>query len=103
MTRDWVLRRTIHGQYEALMAELRLENPEEHTNFVRVDVQMFQELLHVLGERITKKRTWSRQTIDPGLRPAIILRYPSTGDRYRTLMYGFRVAHNTISGIIRYV
>ena len=56
---------------------------------------------HVLGERITKKRTWSRQTIDPGLRLAIILRYPSTGDSYRTLMYGFRVAHNTFSGIIR--
>ena len=39
------------------MAELRLENPEEFKNFVRVDVQMFQELLHFLGERITKKRT----------------------------------------------
>nr|XP_022300951.1 uncharacterized protein LOC111109159 [Crassostrea virginica] len=28
-TRDWLLLRTIHGQYEALMAELRLEKPEE--------------------------------------------------------------------------
>ena len=65
-TRDWLLLRTIHGQYEALMAELRFEIPEAFENFVRVDVQMFQELLHVLGERITKKRTWSRQTIDPG-------------------------------------
>ena len=66
MTRDWLLLRTIYGQFEALMAELRLENQEEFKNFVRVNVQMFQELLHVLGERITKKRTWSRQTIDPG-------------------------------------
>ena len=65
-TRDWLLRRTIHGQYEALMAELRLKNPETFKSFVRVDVQMFQELLHVLGERITKKITCSRQTIDPG-------------------------------------
>ena len=64
-------------------------------------MQMFQELLHVLGEIITKKRTWSRQTIDPGLRLAITLRYLATGDSYRTLMYGFRFAHNTISGIIR--
>ena len=67
-TRDWLLRRTIHRQYEALVAEIKLENPEEFKNFVRVDVQMFQELLNVLGERITKKRTWSRQTIDPGMR-----------------------------------
>ena len=99
-TRDWLLLRTIHGHYEALMAELRLENLEEFNNFVRVDVQIFQELLHVLGERITKKRTWSRQTIDPGLRLAITLRYLATGDSYQTFMYGFRVAHNTISGII---
>ena len=56
-TRDWLLLRAIHGQYEALMAELRLKNPETFKNFVRVDVQMFQELLHVLGERITKKIT----------------------------------------------
>ena len=65
-TSDWLLLRTIHGQYEALMAELRLENAEAFKNFVRVDVQMFQELFHVLGKRITKKRTWSRLTIDPG-------------------------------------
>ena len=45
-----------HGKFEALMAELRLENPEEFKNFVRVDVQMFQELLHVLGVRITTKK-----------------------------------------------
>ena len=82
------------------MAELRFEIPEAFENFVRVDVQMFQELLHVLGVRITTKKTWSRQTIDPGLRLAITLRYLATGDSYRTLMYGFRVAHNTISGII---
>ena len=62
---------------------------------------MFQELLHVLGERITMKITWSRQTIDPGLSLAITLRHLATGDSYQTLMYGFRVAHNTISGIIR--
>ena len=101
MTRGWLLLRTMHGQYEALMAELRLENPEEFKNFVGANVQMIQELLHVLGERITKKRTWSRQTIDPGLRLAITLRYLATGDTYRTLMYGFRIDHNT--GIIRNV
>lgn len=76
------------------MAELRFEIPEAFENFVRVDVQMFQELLHVLGVRITTKKTWSRQTIDPGLRLAITLRYLATGTV-------FRVPHNTIIGIIR--
>ena len=69
--------------------------------FVRIDPHMFQELLHVVGPRITKTTTWFRQSIDPGLRLAITLRYLATGDSYRMLMYGFRVARNTICGIVR--
>lgn len=99
--RDWLLRRPIHGQYEALMAELCAENPAAYRNFVRIDPHMFQELLHVVGPRITKNTTWYRQSIDPGLKLAITLRYLATGDSYHTLMYGFRVAHNTICGIVR--
>ena len=62
---------------------------------------MFQELLHVISDKTTKKSTWYRQSIDPGLRQVITLRYLATVDGYRTLMYGFRVAHKTIRGIIR--
>ena len=47
------------------------------------------------------KESLEKDTIDPGLRLAIPLRYLATKDSYRTLMYGFGVAHNTISGIIR--
>jgi len=36
-TRDWLLRRPIHGEYEALMAELSVENPAAFNNFVRKD------------------------------------------------------------------
>lgn len=100
-TRDWLLRRPIHGQYEALMAELCAENPAAYRNFVRLEPRMFQELLHIIGPRIGKNNTWYRQSIDPGLRLAITLRYLATGDSYRTLMYGFRVAHNTICGIVQ--
>ena len=62
---------------------------------------MFQELLQVVGPRIMKNTTWYRQSIDPGVRLAVTLRYLATGDSYRTLMYGFRVAHNTICGIVQ--
>ena len=78
-TRDWLLRRPIHGQYEALIAELSAENPAAYKNFVRIDPYMFQELLHVVGPRITMKTTWYRQSIDPGLRLAITLRYLAKG------------------------
>ena len=36
-TRDWLLRRPIHGQYEAHMAELIVKNPAAFKNFVRID------------------------------------------------------------------
>ena len=36
-------------------------------------------------------------------RSRITLRFLATGDSYRTLIYGFRVPHNTIRGIIREV
>ncbi len=40
---------------------------------------------------------------NPGLRLVITLRFLATGDSYHSLMYGFRVAHNTISCIVREV
>lgn len=61
-TRDWLLRRPIHGQYEALMAGFCAENPSAFKNFVRIGPNMFQELLHVVGPRITKNTTRYRQT-----------------------------------------
>ena len=43
------------------------------------------------------------QTDDRSRIETIRLRYLATGDSYRTLMYGFIVPQNTISGIIRNV
>ena len=58
---------------------------------------MFRELPLRLGPRLDKNDTWYRKAVDPSLKLAITLRYLTTGDSYRTLMYGFRVAHNDIS------
>lgn len=44
-----------------------------------------------------------RKALDPQLKLAITLRYLATGDSYHSLMYGFRVPHNTISKVIREV
>ncbi|CAC5409005.1 unnamed protein product [Mytilus coruscus] len=51
----------IHGQYEPLMTEFCEENLATFKNFVRIVPNMFQELLHVVGPRITKNNTWYRQ------------------------------------------
>lgn len=99
-TRSWLLRRPEYGQYEKLMGELAREDPTAFRNFQRVDQDLFQELLDRVGPRIKKQDTTYRPALSVGLRLAITLRYLATGDSYMSLQYGFRVANNTIAGII---
>ena len=77
--KPWLQRRPLLGQYERLMAELRDEDIPSFRNFVRVDPEMFHELLVRLGDRITKKDTWYRKALEPGLKLAITLRFLGTG------------------------
>jgi hypothetical protein len=98
--RSWLLRRPLYGQYEHLMAELAREDIQGFKNFQRVDPELFQELLAKVGPHIDRQTTNMRQPLEPGLRLAITLRYLATGDSYKSLEYGFRVANNTICNIV---
>ena len=82
------------------MHELETEDRESFTNFLRVPHEMFQELEERLTPRLTKQDTWFRESLKPGLKLAITLRYLASGESYKSLMYGFRVPHNTISLMI---
>ena len=97
---DWLLRRPEYGQYEKLMGELLREHPAGFQNFMRVSPDMFQELVRRLAPRIEKNDTFMRKALEPGLKLAITLRYLASGDSYMSLQYGFRVAANTISGVV---
>ena len=96
----WLLRRPNHGQYERLMHELRVDDEQSFRNFVRMDARMFHEILQRIEARIVKQDTFYRKALTPGLKLALTLRYLATGDSYHSLMYGFRVASNTISKFI---
>ena len=52
------------------------------------------------GAEDWKKDSFCRKALEPGLKLAITLRYLATGNSYRSLQYGFRVASNTISLLI---
>lgn len=101
--RPWILERPLVGQYERLMRELTMEDRASFRNFVRVDPEMFQELLQRIGPRIERRDTNYRKALQPGLKLAITLRFLATGDSYKSLMYGFRVPHNTISLVVKEV
>lgn len=102
--REWLTRRPHLGQYsQLLMKELRREDPKGFHNFLRMDYDTFQEILGRVHHRIKPKDSRFRQPLSPGIKLAVTLRYLATGDSYHSLMYGFRIAHNTISKVIRQV
>ena len=70
---------------------------------MRMEPAMFHELVERMTPRIEKLKTNYRSPLSPGLRLAVTLRYLATGDAYRSLMYYFRVPHNTIFGIVKEV
>jgi hypothetical protein len=98
--RPWLSRRIEYGQYSKLLEELRLEDELAFRNFLRMDPRMFNELLQKVEHRISKMDTGYRKALEPGLKLAVTLRYLASGDNYHSLMYGFRVAHNSISSFI---
>ena len=105
-TRPWLMpaRRENQGTYANLMVELLEHDPQAYRNFTRVDPALFQELTDRLTPRIEKRSTyWRRKPHPPGLKLAITLRYVASGNDYHSLMYQFRVPHNTISLIVREV
>ena len=62
----------------------------------RVNPLLFLELVDRLTPRIRKK-TWFKKALLTSLKVAITFRQLTTGDSYHSLIYSFRVAHNTIS------
>jgi len=101
--RKWLKRRPELGQYRKLLNELKKEDKKGFRNFMRMDYETFREILHRIEPRIKKSGCNYRHPLSPGLKLAITLRYLASGDNYHSLMYGFRVAHNTISILIREV
>ena len=97
--RPW-LQEKEKGYYKQLLPDLLATDPMSYKNFLRVNGELFAEILQRVTPRIQKQDTNMRDAIEPGLRLAITLRYLATGDSYQSAEYGFRVAANTISGIV---
>lgn len=97
--KPWLQRRALLGQYDRLMQELMQESHGDFKTFLRMEPDMFREILHRVAPRIVK-RTDCRAPLEPGLKLAITLRFLATGNSYHSLAFSFRVAHNTISKFI---
>ena len=101
--RPWIGRRRQFGLYDQLLVELRQEDQKSFKNFMRMPPDMFDELLARVGPRITKQTTRYREPLEPGLKLALTLRHLASGSTYAAMKYGWRVAHNTQSLVVREV
>nr|XP_054761139.1 uncharacterized protein LOC129267454 [Lytechinus pictus] len=98
--RPWIGRRRQFGLYDQLLVELRNEDQAAFKNFMRMPPEMFDELLTRVGPSITKQNTTYRDALNPGLKLALTLRHLASGTKYRSMSYGWRIPHNTISLLI---
>lgn len=81
--RELLLKRHKYGMYEKLMKHLREGDVKSFRNFVRMDPEMFIQMVEDLTPRLQKKTTSCRKPLSVGLKLAITLRYLATGDSYK--------------------
>ena len=94
--KPWLQRRVILRQYDTLIAELMRESRGDFKAYLRMQPEMFHEILVRVAPRVTKSKE-RRPALDPGFKLAITLRFLATGSSFHSLAFDFRVAHNTIS------
>ncbi len=89
-----------HGMYHQLMHELERNDVPGFVRLMRFEPAMFREMEARLHDVLVKQDTNMRLAISPGERLAVTLRFLATGENFRSLAFQFRIAHNTISGIV---
>ena len=58
--RLWVSRRRQFGLYDQLLVELSQEDQSSFKNFMRMPVEMYDEILRRIQDRISKQYSWYR-------------------------------------------
>lgn len=100
--KDWYKKRGTHSFQFTLLRELAdggdYNHLQDHKRFMRIDEELFKEILQKIGPRIHKQTTNMRQPISPAERLSITLRYIATGSL--GVEYGFRVSHSSLMKII---
>ena len=83
------MRRPLLGTFDQLVAELNREDVRSYSNFMRIDADIFGELVGRIEHKIQKKDTHLRKALPADLKLAATLWYLSTGNTYQDLTYQF--------------
>lgn len=98
-SREWLKLREKYT-HENLIREILCTEPEDYTNFLRMDHETFEELLTLLRPCIEKKDTVMRKSIPASQRLSITLRYLASGADFEDLKFQACIAPRTLSNII---
>ena len=90
------MRRSIHGDYHHLLEELNKEDQRGFKNYLRIEPNLFDEMVDRLSPSLAKSETRMRHPLPVGLKLAVTLRFLATGNSYTSLQYSFRVSKSAI-------
>jgi hypothetical protein len=88
--RKWIQRRKLHGAYNALSRELRMEDSSQLRNFIRMSAEDFEELSSWIAPMVQKMDTNMRQAISVGERLMLTLRFLATGNYNKNNNYNVK-------------
>nr|CAH7740880.1 unnamed protein product [Callosobruchus chinensis] len=87
-----------HGEFHTLFPKL-LEQENKFFEYFRMQTDTFRYILSGIRPYIEKHSNF-RKCISPEERLSVTLRFLSTGMAFRSLSFSYRIAHNTIAGVI---
>jgi hypothetical protein len=70
-----------------LLKQLRTNKPADYQNYLFMDNELFQNLLHSICSRIEKKNTVMWDAVSAEERLSVTFRYLATGDTYQDLEF----------------
>ena len=97
--KNW-LRRRQDCTHERLLQELRLNEPDDYRNFLRMDSTTYDELLAMVTPIIQKEDTVMRYAITTSQRLSITLRCLATGNTFEDLKFSSAISPQSIGKIV---
>ena len=92
-----MLCRKIDGAFHTIFKELKEQDSDGFKGYVRMDIDHFEELVHLLNPFSQKQDTNRTECISPKERCCITLRYIASGKSFRSLRYQFQISTKAVS------
>ena len=99
-TTPWMLRRKIGDAFDTIFKELKEQDSDGIQGYVRMDVNHFEELVHLLSPFLQKQDTSMRECRSPEESCCVTLRYLARSKSFRSLVYQFRISNKAISDTV---